>query len=568
MADRVRVFQNDAGEMIARLPGSDQFIPVTAEDVAVLEEGNVEAFLRSADNAIRQAGTGARALGAGLFGADEVEAQALGELGALRREQELRGGESPIAGFAGSVAPDVALGALTGGASTVGRRIAATAAVEGGLGASRLPENPLMGAALQGGLGAGAMAAGPVLGAAARRVHPFTDRVQSGVRAAIARTRGAGEDPGIYRTASGDTGYTRPQPPEFSRVAGESGLPRGQGAGRQLAPVGADLTRQPEYTSGQMRGAGAISADEMVDRWSYPLSEYDAAMLDATDDAAFEAARMGKLEEWQRARTGGVMTRLRKGAPVDFSKLEGEQRRAMRRAVAAEIGQPQAQRLDRNTVGENLERISGEISELIGRSGPSRAEPILNGWRRLDREYGEGPAGVYLRRFIRQAEQYSGGGNRISATDTAKLRNRVSSAMEGMGKTESDLEGVEVMGAAREILDQELKKHWDADMQESFEELGYQWKLSQALVRGAKGAISDDGELLPGQFMNNWRMLDQMVKTGRKRENGFLQFMQGASLVRAVRGPESGTPAGLAALLGERLGDAALGMVPGGNLLR
>lgn len=565
MAERVKVYENDAGELLARLPGSDRYIPITEEDVATLEEGNFEAFFHAADNAIKQAGTGARALISGALGAEETEAEALGRMGDLRHEQELRGGENPIVGFAGSMAPDAVLGAITGGGSAIGStagRMAATGAIEGALGAVRNPEDPVTAGLIQGTIGAGLAGVGPAIGAGRRAMHPYAERVSSRVRGVISRT--SDDIPGIYRSPEGETGLL---PAKNSPVAALDDMSGGEGAAARGGAVGADLTRSPEYTSGQMRGPNQMSAARMVDEYQYPLSKHQAAMIDATDDDAFEAARLADIEDEVRSRTGNVLSDLWDGKRTDRGALETGQRRAVRRNLASEIGQPQAQRLDRATVGDNLKRISADIGGIIEQSGPVRTKPVIDQWKHLLKRNEEGPAGTQLRRWIAQLEEK--GGHTAAPQDVAAIRNRISEAMEWAGRTEPDPEAVQVFGAARTMLDQELKRKWSPDMQERFEELGYQWKLSQALVRGAKGALSDRNEVNPGVFMNNWRMLDNAVRTGRDRDNPFLQFMEMAAMAQMKEIPNSGTPAGIAAGL-RRMGEDAIisKLGPLGNVLR
>ncbi len=585
MADRVKVYRNpDTGEMLARMPGSADFMPIDEAQLKVLQEGGIEAFLRAAGNSIGQLEMGAKVLGRTALGMDPGWR---GEtLDRLRGEQDLRQAQRPVAGYGGAFAPDAAIGAATGLSGTLGKRMAVTAAVEGGLGAMRNPEDPLTAGAVQGAAGAAMIGAGPALRAgyraaapvARKAVHPFTRRVLGSVDDVIEQTGRDAEIPGVYRSRSGVTGFDTPaaqaRRASPAGAGGSVGDDAAEAAGgpqaARVGAAGADVTRAPEYTSGQMRGAGAVSADEMVDRWQFPLSKEQAQMVDATDDAAFEAARVADLEAWDRSRTRvSPLSQWKDGKPTDFRALEAQQRRAVRRNLASEIGMPQAQRLDRNMVGENLERISGEINGLIRQSGPLRSRQVVEPWEALLKGNEEGPAGTQLRRWISQAKEKAGKGHTLQAHDAAALRNRISKAMEWAGRQEPDPEALEVFGTARDILDSELRKNWSTQMDMQFEELGYQWKLSQALVRGAKGAISDVGEVNFSTFMNNWRMLDQMVKTGRARDNEFLQFMQTAGITLGNRGRDSGTPGGIAQWAKDFAKDTAAGaMGPFGGLIR
>lgn len=146
MAEDWKVAHDAEGQNFVRLAGTDEWRPVSPDDLARLKEGGAEAFARSAINSAGQAVTGAGAL-AGVPGARE-------RFDTLQRRQEFRSEGSPVAGFAGSLAPDVAIGAVTGGAGSLARRVGTTAAIEGGLGAARNPDAPLRGAAIQGGFGA------------------------------------------------------------------------------------------------------------------------------------------------------------------------------------------------------------------------------------------------------------------------------------------------------------------------------------------------------------------------------------------------------------------------------
>jgi hypothetical protein len=566
MADRVPVFRNpETGELIARLPGQTEWQPISADELGILQESGPEALMRAAGNSVKQAWHGSQSLIAGALGVDELAQAEQGALDQTRRAQELRSGESPVAGAAGSFAPDVALGAVTGFSGTLAKRMAVTGAVEGALGAARNPETPLESGLMQGAIGAGAIG----LGAA---VHPFAQRVQSGVRGVAKRVSSASDDlPGIYRTAEGDAGY------RLSALG--RGAEGGQGAAAVRAPeraaraAGADITRAPDNRSGQMGGAGFVGPDEMVDRYQYPLSEPQARLLQAWqdgDEAGFQLARQEDIADEVRSRSAGpaaLWDRVKNGPATDRAALEQEQKFAVKRNVASEIGRPELMALDTNAVGENLERISRDISGIIEQSGPVRTKPIVDQWQALLDRRPNGAAANELRSWIKELSDMPSYG--ANPREVAGLRNEISKAMEWAGRNEPEPRALETMAAAREMLDQQLKARWSTEMQESFEELGYQWKLSQALVRGAKGAINDRGDINAGQFMNNWRMLDNMVRTGRDRDNPFLGFMKSAAMASMREVPNSGTPTGIASMLAGMAGDAALGaMGPVGGLIK
>jgi hypothetical protein len=566
MADRVPVFENpETGELIARLPGQPDWQAITPDELEILQESGPEALISAAGNSVKQAWHGSQALISGALGVDELAQAEQGALDQTRRAQELRSGESPIAGNVGALAPDLALGAVTGMTGTVAKRMAVTGAIEGALGAARNPENPVEAGMLQGAIGAGAIGLGAGL-------HPVASRMQSSIRGVAARVKSGADDvPGIYRTAEGDTGY------RLSAIeGGAGGAGRYAGGGGQAGrggAAGADITRAPDNRTGTMGGSGFIGPEEMVDRYQYPLSEPQARLLQAWqdgDEAGFQAARRDEIADDVRSRTSGPMgiwDRVKNGPATDRAKLDEEQRFAMKRNVATEIGRPDLMAMDTNAVGENLERISRDISGIIEQSGPVRTKPIVEQWQALLDRRPNGAAANELRSWIKELSDMPAYG--ANPREVAQLRNQISAAMEWAGRNEPEPRALETMGAARQMLDQELKKKWTPEMQETFEELGYQWKLSQALVRGAKGAINDRGDVNAAQFMNNWRMLDNMVRTGRDRDNPFLGFMKSAAMATMKEVPNSGTPTGIASMLAGMAGDAALGaMGPVGGLIK
>ncbi|WP_425044065.1 hypothetical protein [Primorskyibacter sp. S87] len=143
----------DTGQIYAKLPGN-RWVEIQEQDIGTLEEGGIEAFANSLGNSLGQLATGAGTL-LGIEGAEE-------QFRDFQEAQQLRQEYNTTAGMLGSIAPDVAVGAVTGGTGTLAKRVGTTALVEGAIGAARNPDAPVTGALVGGGLGAlgGAAAAG------------------------------------------------------------------------------------------------------------------------------------------------------------------------------------------------------------------------------------------------------------------------------------------------------------------------------------------------------------------------------------------------------------------------
>ena len=186
MANEDRFLQDKDGVVYFKPPGAmgpQDLIPVNDEQIGRITESGAEAFLRSIGNSINQVSTGLAA----IAGSPEAR-QAFDQLSAAQGERAMG---SPVASMLGSVAPDVALGAVTGGTGTLARRAAITGATEGLLGAARNPDDPLTGAAVQGTIGALAPGLGDAVGGA---VSFATPRVSALTRRVANRMTGAVDD--------------------------------------------------------------------------------------------------------------------------------------------------------------------------------------------------------------------------------------------------------------------------------------------------------------------------------------------------------------------------------------
>lgn len=338
-------FRNeDTGQLYAKLPG-DRWMEIQPEDVDVLEEGGVEAFVNAAGNSVGQLATGVPT----MLGIDEAEQS----YRALQDAQRLRGEVNTAAGGAGFLAPDVLAGAFTGGTGTIARRAATTGLVEAGIGAARNPDDPFTGAAIGGALGgAGGAAAGLLAGAPLRgltRVEqlapdaPMAARVSAriadnadDVRATVREVGGPGSILGTSTddmAMAGQRGFTariagmfegNPPSPETLAEAQRLGLKltpadlKGSAAQKNVesalrrnptaqAVFDSEIMRPNQQTLNQLAGRAAGFADDTtdgitpemmganVDRISEGFSDQAAKIgtVDLDTDAIRKAAMAG-----------------------------------------------------------------------------------------------------------------------------------------------------------------------------------------------------------------------------------------------------------------------------------
>lgn len=256
----------ETGQYYIKLPG-DRLLPIPEEQVPYAQESSVESFIRSVGNSVAQVPTGI-----GTMLGSEGSEQAFRD---LQTAQQGRTAANPISSTLGSVAPDVAVGAVTGGSGTLAKRVGQTAIVEGALGASRNPDNPVEGALIQGGAAAGIVGAGPLVSRFTRTARNAISSVpqsastrvpqelaEAGYRAPFyagrgqaARQLGASvESAAPINLLTGAGRRIEGNQEAIGRLAQESVIPK---------QVLAELTEKGAVNSGKLDTAFFQSADEM-----------------------------------------------------------------------------------------------------------------------------------------------------------------------------------------------------------------------------------------------------------------------------------------------------------------
>lgn len=578
MAGSDRIFHDpDTGQLYYRAPGN-RYVPITPEEADIAEQGVLESFTRSAGNTLQQLPIGAAALAErvmgqpGPGGAPRTEMQ--DRFSELQNTQSIRSMAQPGPATAGAVlgyAPDVVLGgqglALRGGVRAAVRSGFNVAGREAALGAVRSPDDPYTGAALGAGLGLAGGMAPALIGAAARgvRASPAVQRGLDLASAVTDRVRGrpalAGEmwRPGALPLADEAIGPAIRREVARTQRAAASGA---RGLSAQGIEGGGDFGE-----AGRRLLTGYADAATMTEK-GFPLTIDQGRLLDATNTADLNAASKAFDDQKVRARTGGVIDRLMNGEPVDMGALERGQRDAINAETAAQLGMPANVRLTPTDVGKRMTEISGEIESLLDMRPYVDGEGFMvDVGRYMSREHVTDPTAERL--LERFAKKFTDGVDaetgQISAKKAMDVRNQIQEQIETASRNQSTTEVTDALTWMKGALDARLKADWDAEMKADFAELGNQWNLAKALHRGTD-ALTALGDVQPLKLEQALKGQDWLTKTGR-RSDSFMEFLRSVNAVQARQTPDSGTPRGIAAMLGEQALGTIRGMIPGGGVL-
>jgi hypothetical protein len=313
----------------ARSPAD--LIPLSEADLEVVREGGAEAFLKAAGQqaggivggALELGEKGTNALGL----TDSTTFQEVGEF--TRRQQDVRSRANPSASTLGNVAgmaPDVALGVLSGGTTLPGQ-MARAGAVEGTLGALRSPEDPLTGAAIQGTVGAVAPLAGPVTGALGKGARKGLEIGRNAVETVRGRSLSAAVN------ATPDMGATS------ERVL------------RGMLTPDEVLELEMDLSTGSLMTRGDVAA----------LNARSASQIEAAD-------ALRQSEELYRS---DVIADRIAGRGKSVNGIRDNGKNAATKVILSELGNPNAQRLTyavirdefkaQSAVFQNAEQIAGDL---------------------------------------------------------------------------------------------------------------------------------------------------------------------------------------------------------------
>lgn len=569
MADYQAFHDPATGQNYIRPSGGTQVIPVSKDDIARLEEGGLEAFAKSAVNSTGQLITGAGALvDQALLGGTEARSR----YDAFRDEQEMRSIGNPVASFAGSVAPDVVVGLGTGGGS-LAARIGGTAAVEGALGAARNPDDPLMGALVQGGLGAGGAGVLAGAGAVGRMVRgtPHAVDATEAVRGVVGPARMADRVSGRIRGAVDDirARIARDDVATMARPAEEAA----QGA-RGLS---ADIARAPAASLRSRRVLDeAADSETMMDRYAFPMTKTQAAMLDTFDTAEFGALRSADAAEELASRTEPtIVEALRdsfgKREQIDFKVLAREQQQAVNRAFNAELGMPdEGAVVQRQAVGKRMRELGDEMDQLIrDYAEPMEYRATMDGLRMNDIIERNGLAGAQEAEVMRQVEERLAGKfhpdlsgrNYIAGEDLAEVINAIGKRADGFLKNVETLSVGRALNDVRMRLTRMMQRDWDREAVEDYTRAQRQWAIAKDLTRGGAN-LSARGDVNMKSYMGSYRSGDSLYRSGR-RNGDWERFLDAAGAVMFRETPNSGTPTGMSVIM-----NRAMDRIPGSGLLK
>lgn len=450
----------NTGDIFWRAPGN-QWVQVDREDVEVIKESGTEAFLRQLGDTLAAPLRGAAMIGSpqGL----ETQREALAE---TAKDAQVRSIAHPGAHAGGTIAgyvPDIALGAVTGGA-TLARRVGTTALVEGTLGALRTPNDPVRGAAIQGGIGA----AFPVAGAAIAPLKPIAQRVVNRIS-----EFGSSVSERMTRTATGE-------------VVDE--------ADRALK--------------------GLLTPDE-ARRMNIPLTRGDAAALSARSGDEFDAASALRQRE-ELARSSGVgsignaidlldnIDNIRTAQGDVFTKrivteLGGLEDGALTRQRRAELREGVGKRFD-----DVYEHVPDGMIPLIKASDDISVEQDFKDVIASVSANNQNAVQDMLKKL--QANNVNGA---MSVNHFKAMRDDLSKKINTAFNTRNHELG-SALSQMNESLDRALQNTLPETVAENLAEARKQWRIVKALERA--NAVDPSGQVSPRSFRRAYEAVTPSFK--------------------------------------------------------
>lgn len=540
------LYSESSGQYFAKLPGN-RYLPLESVDQArAVQEGGVEAFLNAAGNSLGQVITGAGAI-AQLPGARDA-------YDILSGNQQARSAANPLAGPSGSLLPDVAIGAVTGGTGPLARRVGMTAAVEGSLGAAQNPDNPVLGGTVGavaggiGGAGLGMLSPGATKGIRLAETIRETVTGRSSRRAEIR----------AYQEAA-ETGQRVKSPNEVIKADDGINAARNKNATGEL--------------SMKVLGDGIFDSDYMLDRYGMPTSAAQKTIIDSGDPAAFNAARAqdnADFNEW-RGRGGASGALKNAFKPIDdYGSLRTTQQDAVNRAVMEAMGSNRIT-ASRNNIGDARRQISNSYGEIANRAGPIQSEDLLEMLEDMKRDAGgEGPVANALEKARANIERELQDGY-LAPDKFLAIKNSISKQMRAAYGREPNLELGDALRELDDLMDNELMNALDAEDRADMMSNRHKWAVANSALR-TSAATNARGDVNLRSFINAYRQGNRGYKIGYDKSE-FARFLDTADAIMFRETRDSGTPQGNAALASavvEAVGNAAglPGLSGGFNLLR
>ena len=527
MPSPVKLQQDQAGAIWATAPGAPPR-KVTEQQATLIasDEGVATAFIKSAGESLGQLGSAA----VGLLGSSYDRQLADQALQQSRQTQEARGMGSPLATMAGQVAPDVAAGVATAGASVPGML-----GLEAGIGALRSPENPLAGAALNAAL-AGVVPGGAAAFRAARAALP------EGALGAVGRQFGIGPS-GMGMAEAG--------------APGAAAVSR---ADRVASRIGADIPGggAPPLAAGEGRMLPGYLTAQELEQQGIPLTTGQRMMLEARTPQHLQTANARRF-----------MEDLNQDVPVlggNVRQVKQAQAGGMSQVVKQELGITDPGMLTNQAVGAGLRREGQAIGAMSEATGPvpfgPEARAQIQGIVDMADNTHQG-ALLKLQADIERAAVR--GGNAIEPKDFQQLHSRLGKLIQDGIGVEGAGSKLQDVGAIQAVMQQALEQALPEASRAMLQQLRYKYSILKTL--GHNGVISNvTNEVNPVSFMNRWNARkgqSQWSKTedrlGRTAET--LATLQspvahtGNTLVRMVGGMPAkvASGAGTAVLVGAGL---------------
>jgi len=565
------LYSESTGKYYAKMANGRYAVVDTPEQAEIATEGAFEAGATSLGNSIGQLAAGASTLLSqeGSY----VNRKSREAFENLRANQSIRSDSRPISSTVGSFAPDVALGALTGGTGTLAKRAGTTAMVEGALGAARNPDNPLEGALVQGGIGAVGAGVAPYIGAGLSRAggaaRGTAERLRPGTRRGL-------EVGNTVVDAARARNPNRALNRQLAEANSSGRLMEGFDPQAAARSVNAAVNPNPtDVLPDKAIGKGHYDADELLVNYGMPTSPAQRIMLSTHDPAEYLAARAADNAEFNEYRVAGFnvspllqAARIQDEA-VDYGALTVKQQDALNRAVMREMGSPRIT-ATRQNIGEARKRISDEFSEIADRAGPMDVAKEVAAVNKTIEQIGDGPVSAALQKardaILRQTDPDDPADMVVTGRELMNSKNEIADMMRKAYSSQPTMEVGDALREVDEMLNDRLMENLDDMGKADLRAARHRWGVANSALRTA-AATNPRGDINLRSFTNSYRRGNYRFKIGYA-DDPFDRFLDSAGVAMHRETKDSGTPQGNAALftaIAESVATAS--GVPGAGIL-
>lgn len=567
-----KVVQDESGQLFVD-QGGGTYTPVTEEQALAYQKGG--GALSGAGQAVAQ-GTENLITGAGSLLSDNPYWEQANKQG--RGVSDALNLANPVTSAAAQGVPQAAIG-LGAAAAAPGGLLGAgiVGGTEALLGAATTPETPVQGAVIGGLLGAagelapGAAMAGYGKTAGARnwlgQKLGIVDRppdlapeqfnpggLRPGERAPVAPgAPGANPQAIIPDPEPVVAPSPSANPPDFNAPPGAPPAPS-NAAPRMAERVADTLGQVDRETSptGLRALEGTMSPRELYDL-GIDISPGQRMLLTAkagTKDGYLAQAELRKEQLLMSAKTPEADARR---------FLDFQQQAAATNFITRELGLPEGVFITDHILADTIQDVGSRMDDIAGQMG---AVPITQQVRDEFVDILRETTGSHrgqLDGFITEIEQKAqNNGGLLTGDDWSEMRTKINKMIDA-GTRQGSIGKISDATALRDLMSDLMESSLPDATRAELDDLRRKYAIASTLNKS--GTRNAEGMINPVSFYQNWKRPQSKARRG---QDPIGRFMNTIVTLTKKRVPDSGT----APRLFEQLGEQALGMIPGGQVIK